>query len=565
VSEAASSRALLRGVLRRRRTVLTGSAILACLYQGGEALVAVLIGVVVDRAIDGGSAGTLLFWLGVLALDFALLSGSFRLGSRLAQREAELVAHDLRTDLVRRALSPGGGAGGSGQLSTIAIQDTKRVGSLMMTLPLALAAVAAVLVSAVALLASSWVLGLLVLVGAPLLLVLSRLASRPLEARSGAEQRDVAAAAGIATDLVRGLRSLKGFGAEAAAAERYRAASTRSLAATVRAARAGAGLNGAVPALTGVFIAVVAGVGGALAVSGSLSVGGLVAALGLAQFLLGPLSLFAMVTGGIAQAGASAGRIAAVLDDTAVPTQDDGVLPPAAGGRAIEVTGFRPGSDDTTVSFSVGAAELGALIVVDRAVAGAVLDLLAGERDRAALRIDGVPAETLPIATMRSEVLVDRHDTALFGGTVLANVRPRGADAVPTAVWPASAADEVLETLPAGADTEIGERGLALSGGQRQRVALARALATDVPVLVLDEPTTAVDSVTEARIAAGVRALRRDRTTVVVTASPILLAAADRVVFVPASGAVRSGSHADLLRADEDYRDIVLAERRVPR
>ncbi|MGW1934268.1 ATP-binding cassette domain-containing protein, partial [Streptomyces sp. NPDC001919] len=98
-----------------------------------------------------------------------------------------------------------------------------------------------------------------------------------------------------------------------------------------------------------------------------------------------------------------------------------------------------------------------------------------------------------------------------------------------------------------------------LSGGQRQRVALARALAADRPVLVLHDPTTAVDTVTESRIAAGLREVRRDRTTVLVTTSPALLAVTDRVVVLE-DGAVRAaGHHTELLAADATYRAAVLA------
>ncbi len=92
---------------------------------------------------------------------------------------------------------------------------------------------------------------------------------------------------------------------------------------------------------------------------------------------------------------------------------------------------------------------------------------------------------------------------------------------------------------------DLGEEGRSLSGGQRQRVALARALATDAPILVLHEPTTAVDAATEHRIAVGLRSFRAGRSTVVVTASATLLAAADRVVLVHDGEVVATGTHDD--------------------
>jgi putative ABC transport system ATP-binding protein len=108
-------------------------------------------------------------------------------------------------------------------------------------------------------------------------------------------------------------------------------------------------------------------------------------------------------------------------------------------------------------------------------------------------------------------------------------------------------------------DTPITERGQTLSGGQRQRIALARALAADRQILVLHEPTTAVDTVTEARIAAGIRELRAGLTTVVVTSSPALLATTDRVAVVESGAVTASGTHAELIRDHAAYRATVLA------
>jgi putative ABC transport system ATP-binding protein len=181
------------------------------------------------------------------------------------------------------------------------------------------------------------------------------------------------------------------------------------------------------------------------------------------------------------------------------------------------------------------------------------LDLAAG------VVLDGVDLGDVTPGTARELLLTAAHDADLFEDTVLGNVR--GAGAHPDAVRRAMAAADVTElcqALPDGADTVLAEHGRSLSGGQRQRIALARALAADPPVLVLHDPTTAVDAVTEARIAERLRAARTGRTTIVVTTSPALLAAADRVVVITA-GAVRvEGTHQRLVRDDAAYRELVL-------
>lgn len=108
--------------------------------------------------------------------------------------------------------------------------------------------------------------------------------------------------------------------------------------------------------------------------------------------------------------------------------------------------------------------------------------------------------------------------------------------------------------------SRITERGRSLSGGQRQRLALARSLVTDPEVLVLDEPTSAVDSHTEARIAQGVKELRAGRTTIVFASSPLLLDSADRVVFVHEGAVAAVGGHRELVRTDARYRAVVTRE-----
>ncbi len=118
-------------------------------------------------------------------------------------------------------------------------------------------------------------------------------------------------------------------------------------------------------------------------------------------------------------------------------------------------------------------------------------------------------------------------------------------------------AEDVVEALPEGLDAVVDERGRSFSGGQRQRLALTRALLADPEILVLVEPTSAVDAHTEARIALRLREARAGRTTVVVTASPLVLDRADRVVLVEDGRVAAQGSHRELLRENARYREIV--------
>ncbi|GHE48065.1 hypothetical protein GCM10017771_69210 [Streptomyces capitiformicae] len=162
-------------------------------------------------------------------------------------------------------------------------------------------------------------------------------------------------------------------------------------------------------------------------------------------------------------------------------------------------------------------------------------------------------------------IVVAEHEADLFEGTVRENVTAavggRTTDAHSGAVaaaLTASGTDEVARALPDGLDTPVTARGRSLSGGQRQRVALARALAADAPALVVHEPATAVDAVTEVRIATGIREVRSGRTTLLVTNSPALLAVTDRVVLLHAGRVTATGDHERLIHDCADYRTAVL-------
>lgn len=560
--ELTARRILRRAVTGQGRYVTLG-ALLAIGHQAGEALVPVIIGVVVDRAVATGSTSALVQWLAVLAVVFAALSTCYRFAARAGERAAEQAAHQIRRELTGRVLAPYGGVERghlSGALVNIATSDASRVGAVNMALTAGAAALAALATTAVALLSMSVSLGLLILLGAPPVLWVAHLLGGLLQRRSAAEQENAAHASGVAADLVAGLRILKGIGAEQAAWARYRLINRRSLAATLRAAQAQAWHDGALIAVTGVFITAVALWGARLAIHGDITIGELIAAVGLALFLLNPLSLVSWVNAELAQARASAARVAEV--HAATPAVRPGGTGPATPVRGeLRVHGIADGPlhvDDLRVA----PGEMLGVVAPDPAAAAALVRYLAREADpeRGTVTLDGIALTDLDPALVRAAMLTATHDAVLFEGSVLDNVTAAGGptDALDR-VLAATAVDQVAGVLPEGMHTMVGERGRSLSGGQRQRVALARALNAGAAVLVVHEPTTAVDAATEARIAVRLRQLRAGRTTILVTGSPALLAVTDRVVLLDGDREPVVGRHADLVRDHERYRTTVLA------
>ncbi|MYW15748.1 ATP-binding cassette domain-containing protein, partial [Streptomyces sp. SID2955] len=216
------------------------------------------------------------------------------------------------------------------------------------------------------------------------------------------------------------------------------------------------------------------------------------------------------------------------------------------------------------------AGRLTAVVCGDPDAAGRLAERLGGhpaEPGRSAL-LGGVPLDELPLDSARTAVLVQDKDPVLLSGTLreLLDVPSSGAVRASDALA-AAQCEDVLDALVQGSlgaadpmDARITERGRSLSGGQRQRLALARSLIADPEVLVLDEPTSAVDSHTEARIADGLRRLRSGRTTVVFTSSPLLLDRADRVALVHEGEVVAVGVHRELVDSEPRYRAVVTRE-----
>lgn len=556
--------AVLRRALVRHRGRLGAATALMSLHQAMEALVPVVIGLTIDRAVATGSVAALGWCLLLLAGLFAVLAAGYLVGARLLVRALLEETHLLRVEVADRVVDPRGLAGprSSGELLAIGTSDTEGAALVVESTAVGVAGLTGVLVTGAALVAVDPLLGVGVLVGVPLLAALVQLSAPLVSRRTAARQEALGATSALAGDLVSGARALRGVGAQGAAARRYRATSATALRASVRAASAVGVHRGATELGSGVVLAAVALVAGSWAVDGRITVGELVTVVGLAVFLAEPVRTLSRLGQVVAASAASAARVAEVL---AAPVRHAAgtaaAAEPARG--ALELSGVHH-RGLRGLDLAVAPGELLAVVAGEPGEAEALTAVLAGtvaaDERGGTVRVDGVDTDTLTPDAARRAVLVQPHHVVLLEGTLRSNldVHADRDDAALHAAARASAAGDVLER---GLDLPVGDGGLDLSGGERQRLALARSLLADPAVLVLHDPTTAVDAVTEAAVADGLRAVRHGagtaRTTVVLTASPALLERADRVVVVRDGRAGASGTHAELLADDAAYRAAV--------
>jgi ABC-type multidrug transport system fused ATPase/permease subunit len=353
----------------------------------------------------------------------------------------------------------------------------------------------------------------------------------------------------IATDIVSGLRVLRGIGGERVFHERYAAESQKVRRAGVGVARLQSVLDALQVFLPGVFVVAIVWLGARFAVEGRISPGELVAFYGYAAFLLMPLRTATEAANKWIRAHVAARRIIAVL--RLEPEIDEPEVAAVEPPRHSELV-------DLDSGVRVAPGRLTALVSEPPSDAALVADRL-GRFVDGDVRWGGVRLSELPRSTVRRRIVVSDTGAMLFAGRLLDNLASHPDARVAEALHAAAAAD-VLDALPDGLDSMVAEKGRSFSGGQRQRLVLARALAADPEVLVLVEPTSAVDAHTEARIADRMAAARAGRTTVVVTSSPLMLARADVVAFLDDGRLVAEGTHAELLTACAPYRAMVTRE-----
>lgn len=534
-------------------------------WQLSEAMVPVLIGVTIDRGVATGDVGAFVVWAAALVGLFVVLSYSYRFGARVGMRAIETEVHQLRVEIAEHALDARGVRTDrlAGEMLSLATSDAEEVGYALRMVGYAVASLAAVVVAAVVLLSTDLVLGIVVLAGVPLCLAVTQVVTPAVSRRSRAQQERAARSAGVATDLVRGIRVLHGVGGESAAVARYREASQQARTAGVQVAGARAAMIGLAQTLSGVFLAVVTLLAGRLALAGDISVGELIAIVGLTQFLAEPITTLAEMSAQMAAAVASGQRITDFLATPHLTASGPDHLHDS-GGASLVLTGVRHGSL-SGLDLGSRPGELLGVVTTDASDAQALVRLLAAEAAphevAGCVALGGVPLTDLDVDARRAGLVVAPHRADLFEGTLRTNIDPWcGLDEEELQrVLAASAADDVVGLRPGGLDQEVTPDGATYSGGQRQRIAVARALAGAAPILVLHDPTTAVDSVTEQRIARGIRELRGDGslTTWLLTSSPALLEQSDRVVLLSGGRVVAEGTHHELL-AHGDYQAVVV-------
>ncbi|MFI2027835.1 ABC transporter transmembrane domain-containing protein [Streptomyces buecherae] len=534
---------------------MAGGTVLMGLYQAGETAFPIALGLIVEHALRDRSLAALGLSIGALAVIITTVSLSWRFGMRVLQKANTTEAHHWRVRVAGCGLQPVARDVDlkSGEVLTIATEDADQTADIIEVVPLLVSSLVAVAVAAVALSLADPRLGLLVIVGTIAILSILAVMSQRIGASTREQQTRVARAGAKVADLIIGLRPLHGFGGNHAAFASYRKVSTDAREQAITVARVHGAYEGVALGLSAVLATAVSLTAGWLAFGGQITIGELVMAVGLAQFIMEPLKLFSEMPKYVMIARASAERMALVL--TAPPAMVPGTRRPTPGG-GLAVDAVRYGSL-RGLTFEVPAGDFVAIAAYQPRAAAELASVLAVRvapgAYEGAVRVGGQALADLSIEAVRAHLLVNPYDGEVFAGTLRTNIDPSGTSALVAEAVEASLLTDVVALHRDGLDYAVRDRGANLSGGQRQRLSLARALAADADILVLHDPTTAVDAVTEQLIARNLARFRRGRTTIVISGSPALLDVADRVLVLDDGVITAEDTHRDLLANDARY------------
>ncbi|HEX6056308.1 MAG TPA: ABC transporter ATP-binding protein [Intrasporangium sp.] len=592
-----SPRTFLRWMVRQQGALFWTGLLVAIVWMVPQTLGPWMVGRAIDTGIIAGDASATLRWVLVLGAVTAIGAMSGVVYHTIIVREWLIALYGTTKLVTRKALQLGHvltRRTPTGEVLSVSGSDGDQFGALMEVTTRAISQFVAYLVVAGIVLSTSVRMGVLVLLAAPLLVVLGTPLLRPMQRWQGIERSRNSELTSMATDIVAGLRILRGIGGEDTFGGNYADQSQRVRHSGVLAGKWYGAVEAVGVLISGGFVVVLMWLGTREVAEGRLTVGQFVSFLGYGLFLLAPMRTFVEFALKWIRSVVSARKAIAVLSQrppwvepehpqafpSMAPIVDEAsgavfepgrltmvvsAVPDDSAALADRLGRYLPSDEGTLVSDEIPEELKGRAARRERSRRTVQREEQARrdeERARLAwgVTVGGVDLGAIRLDEVRRHVLVSDTAPQVFAGTLRDAVDPLGrlSRSVAELALHTAAAEDVFDAMPGGWQGELDERGRGLSGGQRQRLVLMRALAADPDVLVLVEPTSAVDAHTEARIAERLAPHRDGRTTIVMTASPLLLHHADAVVLLEDGKATARGRHVDLLASSAAYRSVVV-------
>jgi len=551
------------------------SFVLAATAMGMGILIPYLVGRTIDDVRGEGADLTPLVWAlvgaGVLRLVFSvvrrLVAGRVSLGVEFDLRN-RMYGHLQSLEL---AFFDGQQTGQLMSRSTVDLQSVRFF--LGYGLVFMAQAALTIVIAAVVMVAVNPILALVALAPMPFVLwVAWRYGTLNRPASQEVQQR-IAELTAEAEENVSGVRVVKAFAQEQRQLARFRGVVKRVFDQSMVSTRLRAFYNPFIGFLPQIGLAALVLVGGRQVISGAISVGEFVAFYGYVVMLTSPMRTLGVMLGMAQRAVASGARVFEILDrEPRLTVPPDAPRLPEGGGR-VELRGVTFGYDDSRpvlrdVDLVVEAGQTVALVGATGSGKTTLVLLVPRlyDVDSGSVAIDGVDVRDVELESLRRDVALVSDDAFLFSATLRENIAYARSEASEAEVREAAARaglSGLIDDLPDGLETLVGERGLTLSGGQRQRVAIARALLAQPRILILDDATSSVDATTEGRIKEALGEVMEGRTTFIIAHRLSTISLADEVVVLEEGRVAARGTHYELVESSELYRGIAESSGRI--
>jgi ABC-type multidrug transport system fused ATPase/permease subunit len=362
------------------------------------------------------------------------------------------------------------------------------------------------------------------------------------------------------------MRVTKAFGRQELAEAQLAEVSQATVKASLKARRIKAMLSPIVAVTVSLCTAFVLYRGSSLILAGVMTAGGLTVFLSYLNKFFKPVQDLATMTNTIAQAAVGVDRIRAILEaDTIIPQRPDARDPQTLKGE-IEFQNVAFSYNDeakvlTDVSFSIKAGQMVGVVGPTGCGKSTIVSLIPRFYDPTggSVKIDGVDLRDYKFLALRDQIGYVLQETILFAGSVRDNIAYGQKDVTDAQIHEAAKlanADEFIQRMPHGYDTMVGERGDTLSGGQRQRIGIARAIVRNNPILILDEPTAALDTESEQLVMEALERLMKGRTVITIAHRLSTIRDADKIVVLKGGVVAEQGTHDELLARNGVYAEL---------
>jgi ABC-type multidrug transport system fused ATPase/permease subunit len=408
-------------------------------------------------------------------------------------------------------------------------------------------------------------LALLALVVVPFLYWILRVYTTPMGERAERVKELESTLSERLYETFSAIRVIKSFAREQHEQQRYGRRADETMQARIRLTWQESLFSVGITSVTIVGTMLVLWVGGMHVLRGELTIGSLLVVVAYLESVYGPLSAIAHTAGSLQEAFASARRVRRTLDAAPEfgPTAGGGLSPARIRGHVVfDRVSF--GYDThaavlQSISFEAKPGETVALVGLTGSGKTTAVSMIPRFYDpqEGRVLVDGHDVRAYDLRALRERIALVQQEPVLFRGTIADNIRYGRLDASRDEIRRAAVAahaDEFISRLERGYDDEIGETGSGLSGGERQRMSIARAVLKDAPILILDEPTSSLDAISEEIVFTALRRLRAGRTTIVIAHRLSTVRDADRILVLDRGRIVASGRHEEILEASDLYR-----------